>query len=188
MGATLTPPEPPAPSGPDPKAEAKPTEPTTPPPGATPGDETLGEPGKRALDAERKARRDAETRLKELEPLAKAAQERADAEKTDLQKANESLATERDARSKAEAALLRFNVAAEKNIPTKLVRFLVGDTKDEIEASADALLAELGNGDGDPKGVPAKPTERLATGKPSSTLDSEDPLALIRKARGATTT
>jgi hypothetical protein len=173
MGADqpVTPPAPPA----DP--EPKPAEPTE-TPGATP---ELGDAGKKALDTERKARRDAEARLKELEPLAQAAQEKADAEKTELQKASEALATERDARTQAEAALLRYEVGVDKSVPPKLVKFLVGATKEEIEASADALLAELGNGER--PGVPAKPTERMASGKPSSTLDTEDPAALIHRAR-----
>jgi Domain of unknown function (DUF4355) len=159
--------------------------PTTPPPTVpepeAEHDEPLGDGGKRALDRERKARRDAEAKLKELEPLAKAAQDKADAEKTELQKTTEALTAERDARAKAETALLRHEVAIEKGVPSKLVRFLMGGTKEEVEASADALLAELGNGDR--PAVPTKPAERMATGKPSSSLDGEDPMALIKRAR-----
>lgn len=169
MGADIQPSEPILDAPVDPPVEQ-------PPPVTDEGDPDRG--AKRALDAERKARRDAESRLKEFEAAAK---EKADAEKTEVQKATEALASERDARTKAEATLLRFNVAAEKNVPTKLVRFLVGDSKEEIEASADALLAELTNGDR--PGVPTKPTERIASGQPSSTLESDDPMALIAKAR-----
>jgi hypothetical protein len=172
--------QPTAPPAPPADPDNKPAEPAE-TPGATPEQEPLGDGGKKALDSERKARRDAEARLRELEPLAKAAADKAESEKTEVQKATEALAVERDARTKAEAALLRFEVAADKDVPTKLVRFLVGATKEEIEASADALLAELGNGDR--PGVPAKPTERVVSGKPSSTLDSEDPMALIARAR-----
>jgi hypothetical protein len=147
-------------------------------------DEELGERGKKALDRERKARKDLEAKLKELEPLAQAAKEREDADKSELTKATEAFGTERDARVKAEAALLRFTVAADKGVPTKLAQFLGGDSKEEIEASADTLLAEIGNGDR-PQ-VPGKPTERMVSGKPSSSLDTEDPMALIAKARGQT--
>src|SRR4051794_25797355 len=73
---------------------------------ATSGDE-MGETGKKALETERKARRDAEARLKELEPLAEEARNKADAEKSELTKTQEALASERDARTKAEAELLR---------------------------------------------------------------------------------
>jgi hypothetical protein len=141
---------------------------------------------KSALETERRARRDAEGRLKELEPLAKAAKDREDAEKSELTKASEALAFEREARTKAEAQLMKYEVGAEKNVPPKLMRFLHGSTKEEMEKAADALLAELGGGDGSANGggrLPAKPTERLSTGKPSTPLDSEDPMALIARAR-----
>jgi hypothetical protein len=182
MGADIqstTDPAPPALDGPD--ATKTPTEPEVVTPPAKDDDETLGEPGKKALDHERKARRDAEARLKELEPLAQAAKAKEDADKSEIQKVTEALTSERDARTKAEAALLRFNVATDKGVPLKLAQFLSGTTREEIEASADTLVAELGNGDR--PNVPGKPTERMVSGKPSSTLETEDPMALIRKAR-----
>jgi hypothetical protein len=185
MGAdiqpTVTDPPPPTLDGPDGSVATNTTNNTAAVEPAKDDGEQLGTGGKKALDAERKARRDAEAKLKELEPLAKAAQEKADAEKSELQKVNEALAGERDARTKAEGALLRYTVAADKGVPTKLAQFLSGTTKEEVEASADTLLAELGNGDR-PQ-IPGKPTERLVSGKPSSTLDNDDPMALIRKAR-----
>lgn len=148
----------------------------------TNGDEPLGDGGKRALDAERKARRDAEAKLKELEPLIAAAKEREDAEKSETTKLNEALTGERDARTKAELQLLRYTVAADKGISPKHVKFLTGSTKDEIEQSADELLAEFGT----PKpGMPGRPSERLVEGRPSkSKLDQDDPVTLIRKGRG----
>ncbi|MFE2790908.1 hypothetical protein ACFXF8_26720, partial [Nocardiopsis alba] len=65
-------------------------DPTFTPPTATPaeqpppGDEPLGEGGKRALAAEREARRDLERRLKEVEPLAAKYREIEDSQKSDL--------------------------------------------------------------------------------------------------------
>jgi hypothetical protein len=154
------------------------------PPAATADDDALGDSGKKALETERKARRDAEAKLKELEPLAEEARKRADSEKSELTKAGEALQAERSARVAAEKALMRFEVAADKNVPPKLVGFLHGETKEEVEASADALLAEIGpNGDAKPS-VPGRPVERMSSGKPSSSLDDEDPMALIAKARG----
>lgn len=144
--------------------------------------EDLGAGGKKALEAERRARREAEARLKELEPLAKAAAERAEAEKSELTKANETLAAERDARAKAEAALLRHEVAAAKGVSPNLARLLTGTTKEEIEEAADVLLAEMGGG-AKPT-VAGRPTERVASGRPSTSLDDLDPMALIAKARG----
>lgn len=155
------------------------------PPAATTDDDdnTLGETGKKALDSERKARRDAEARLKELEPLADEARKRADAEKSELTKVSEALTEERTARLTAERQVMRFEVCADKGVNLKLVRFLHGDTKEEVEASADALLAEIGNGDAKAS-MPGRPVERMSSGKPSSSLDDEDPMALIAKGRG----
>ena len=160
----------------DPIKPMPPTSPTT-------DDETLGEPGKKALDAERKARRDAENRLKELEPLAEEARKRAEADKTEAQKAAEALGAERDARTKAETSLLRYTVAADKGVPSNLVKFLSGTTKEEVEQSATELLAELGT---TKPSMPGRPTERLTNGKPSNTnkLDSVSPEDLIRMGRG----
>ena len=176
-----------APEGPAPKdAEQSTEQPAAtraPQPPATDDGDALSEAGRKALDTERKARRDAENRLKELEPLAEEARKRADSEKTELTKVSESLAEERTARQTAERALMRFEVAADKGVQPRHVRFLHGDTKEEVEASADALLAEIG-GNGDKPSMPGRPVERLASGKPSAAEEDEDPLALIAKARG----
>lgn len=147
--------------------------------------EPLGEGGKRALDAERKARREAEARLKEMEPIAAELAKRQEAEKTESQRNTEALSAERDARTKAETTLLRYQVGAAKGVPSKLVRFLTGDTKEEVEAAADELLAELAMVK---PAMPGRPTERMTNGQPSSSgLDDMDPMALIAKGRGQTT-
>lgn len=156
---------------------------TTPPaPPAKGDDEPLGEPGKKALDAERKARRDAEARLKELEPLAEEARKRAEADKSETTKLNEALNGEREARTAAERDLLRYTVAADKGVPANLVKFLSGTTKEEVEQSATELLTELGTAK---PSMPGRPAERLSDGRPSkSTLERDDPVTLIRKGRG----
>lgn len=159
-----------------------PTEPTTPP--AT-GDEPLGETGKRALDSERKRAKDLEARVKELEPLAQAAREREDAEKSELTKLNEALSGERDARTKAERELLRYTVAAAKGVPANLAKLLTGTNKEEVEQAADDLLDALGT---NKPTMPGRPTgAALANGKPSqSNLDTKDPMTLIAMGRGQT--
>lgn len=101
----------------------------------------LGEAGKRALNAERKARQAAEKRLKELEAKVK---ESEDAEKTEVERLQGQVAelTKRaeDAESKAD----RFEVAAAKGLSLAQARRLVGATKEELEEDADAMRAELG--------------------------------------------
>lgn len=151
------------------------------------GDEPLGEGGKKALQAERQRAKDLERQLKELEPVIQKAREREDAEKSETTKLNEALAGEREARTKAERDLLRYTVGVAKGVPANLIGHLTGSTNEEVEQSADALLAALG--EARPQ-IPSRPTERVPNaratdGKPvRSTLDDEDPIALIRMGRG----
>lgn len=178
--------------------------PTTDAPGGTPSESPTGAPAppaspappaeppkepedlaglKAALKAERDARRTAEGRAKELEPYEAKIREAEEANKSELTKANEALAAERDARAKADAALLRYQVGADKGVPAKLVPYLTGGSKEEIEASADVLLGEIGSTK-PPSPMSGRPAERMATGEPSTSLDDEDPMALIARARG----
>lgn len=103
--------------------------------GQKPGSEPLGEPGLKALQAERDARAKAESDLaalrKEIEDGKKSAEEKA----ADDLRAAQALAA--DATAKA----LRYEVAAAKGIPLALAGRLTGATKAEIEADADALKA-----------------------------------------------
>lgn len=103
--------------------------------------EELGEAGKRALEAERKARRAAESRAKELEAKVKEAE---DAEKTELEKLQGQVADLTKKAEAAEAKADRFEVAAAKGLSLAQARRLVGSTKEELEADADALRADLG--------------------------------------------
>lgn len=168
-----------------PATDAPTTEPAptpAPEPTSSTTDEPLGEGGKRALTAERQRARELEQKLKELEPLAEEARKRADAEKSETTKLNEALAGERDARGKAEVALLRYTVAADRGVPPDLVKFLTGTTKDQVEQSANELLEAVGN---NKPAMPGRPAERMVDGRPSkSSLDKDDPVTLIRKGRG----
>lgn len=103
-------------------------------------DAPLGEGGKKALDAERKLREaadkratDAENRIKEFE----------DRDKSDAQKLQE----ERDAavaeRDFLRTENLRRDVADEKGLTPAHARRLVGTTREELEADADAVLKDF---------------------------------------------
>lgn len=83
--------------------------------------------------AARKARQEAEARVKEFE----------DRDKSDQEKAAERLQAAEQRAIEAEAKVLRTDVAAAKDVPVKLAKFLTGSTKEELEKSADELLAEL---------------------------------------------
>ena len=113
------------------------------------GDE-LGENGKKALVAERDARKQAEkdrdaalARVKELEESAKP-----DAKSDDALEALKAqvakLTEERDelAAEKA-AAAVRAEVLDAKDIPERLRKWVTGSTKEELEKSADEVLADF---------------------------------------------
>jgi hypothetical protein len=101
-------------------------------------DEPLREPGKRALEDERRARRSAEKALQAAQ--AKIAEfERGD--------------------------LLR-EVASEKGLTVAQARRLQGDTKEELLSDADDLLESFGTKD-DVKPSSSRPKERLRSGAAS---------------------
>lgn len=126
--------------------EQTPQEPVEQDEGATP-DEQLGEAGLKALESERAARKAAE---KERASIAARLKELEDRDKTDAERAAEELAETKRQLAEATAAALRSEVAAAKGVPASL---LSGSTQEELEASADALIAY--------KGEPAKPRLHL---------------------------
>ena len=82
--------------------------------------------------------KDANAKLKELEPVAAKAVELEEASKSELQKAQERAEAAERALADATATAARAEVAAAKGVPVSL---LSGDTREALEASADALLA-----------------------------------------------
>lgn len=82
--------------------------------------------------------KDANKRVKELEPVAAKAVELEEASKSELQKAQERAEAAERALAEATATAVRAEVAAAKGVPVAL---LSGDTREALEASADALLA-----------------------------------------------
>lgn len=103
--------------------------------------EALGENGKKALTAERKARTAAEQKARELEDRIR---EFEDAQKSEDQKRSERLAeSEKHAATNALKAL-RYEVAAERGLPLTAAGRLQGETKEELAADADELIALLG--------------------------------------------
>lgn len=108
----------------------------------------LGEGGKKALEAERRARTAAEKNAtaaqKKLDDMAKRLQAFEDRDKTEAQKLAEAkTAAEREVAT-AKQELMRYRVAANKKLPAELAARLRGDTEEEMAADADALLGVLG--------------------------------------------
>lgn len=120
-------------------------------------------------------------RLKELEPLAKRAQELDEAQKTETQRATEALTAAEQRAVAAEAKLMRAEVAAEKGLTAAQAKRLVGGTREELLADADDYLASLPNAA--PAPTSRTPVEALRPGAlpqaPAPTL--EEQAAELRK-------
>jgi hypothetical protein len=107
----------------------------------------------------------------------------ADGNKTQLDKMAEQLAAIGERATKAEAANLRNEVLAAKKVPAKLAGRIRGDTKEELEADADELIAtwkEAGGklDDDTPPATdaPAGKATAPARGRPREALHSGAPL------------
>lgn len=105
--------------------------------GAKP-DEPLGAPGLAALRSEREARAAAEKAA--ADALAKV-KEFEDRDKSEAQKQQEALEKAQRELAELTVAKTRAEVAAAKGVPADL---LTGGTQEELEASADALIAFRG--------------------------------------------
>lgn len=144
--------DPPAPTDPVQDPPVPQTDPPTDPPADPAKDGDLGDAGKKALEAERKARRDAEKANKSLADKLK---EYEDRDKSELEKAQAAAQEAADRAAKAEAEALRLRLATELQIPPGLHKFLTGTDEDQLRAQIEELkpyLAESkrfqGGGDG----------------------------------------
>jgi hypothetical protein len=99
--------------------------------------------------AARKARQELEARLTELE----------DRDKSEVQKLTGKLSKIEQERDEYRKALIRYEVANEKNVPAKLVPLLTGSTREEIEAQAALILETAKPVDPDFDGGPREPAE-----------------------------
>jgi len=102
--------------------------------------ETLGDAGRKALTAEREARKVAE---KSAAALAERIKQLESANLSELERAQREAAEARSTLEQITKQNLRNSVALAKGVPADLVDFLHGDTEDEIAARADVLLARL---------------------------------------------
>lgn len=133
---------------------------------------------KRALEAERQLRRDAERdarrarqALDDAKKPASGAGEKSD--KTGLEALEERLAAAERRAEEAELKSLRAEIAAEKGLTPRQAKRLVGKTRQELEDDADDLVEDLGlsksNGKGKSKSEGGSETD--ADGKGSEDDD-----------------
>lgn len=100
----------------------------------------LGDAGKKALAAERAAKKAAE---KQLSELAARLQEYEERDKTETQKLAERAELAERERDALRVESLRARVAITKGLPADLMEFLTATDEDELNAQADRLLARL---------------------------------------------
>lgn len=144
----------------------------------------LGDAGKKAIEAEREARKAAEKSARELQRTVAAltgkVKEFEDRDKTDAEKRDARIAeleaalTERDSALEAkDREVLRRDIAKDKDVPVHLV---TGTTKEEMEAAAKAALEW--------RGTTAKPTGfRSGASAPNGANKKEQAAAAIRSMR-----
>lgn len=144
------------------------------------------------FDADRAARLVANLRA-ELADAKAAAQKatesltaREDAEKSDLQKAMDRIASLEKENAKVSMKAARIQAAAKHNLPDDLAEFLTGETEAEIEAKAESLAKFAGQSKSDETTddktqVPGKPKPRLVPGHESSESTGDfDPHAIAK--------
>lgn len=140
-------------------------------------DEQLGDAGKKALDAERSARKKLEDELKELRPLAAKAKEAEDAKKGEVERLTEQLAAATRERDAAMVDRDKFKVGLAKGLSLTQAKRLVGTNEDEFTADADELITDLGTKPGEAKPAPTgKPREQLkpGSGDPDAPVEETD--------------
>jgi hypothetical protein len=167
----------PTPSPGDPAPAPTPTPPQPPaptPPPPTP-DEPLGPAGKRALEAEREARKALEKQVSELAPLRKLAEmlgagTPAANGKSEIELLTERFTAHEKTVAEERAARWRAEVANEKGLPPSLAARLRGETREEMAADADTLKALL-----PPEGprTPAPDPSQGARGGQPADLDAQ---------------
>lgn len=130
-------------------------------------DADLGDGGKKALDEERKARRDAEKVAADLKAQL---QKLTDADKSETEKLADRVAAAEKRAEEAEARVIRAEVAHAKRLTPAQAKRLSGSTREELEADADELIETFGvagdkaGDDGDKPNPSGRPKEDLRGG------------------------
>lgn len=143
-----------------PEGEPEPIEPT---PEVTPKGPLPDDPAalKAELDKVRKEAAKYRTEARDLRPLADKARQIEEADKTEAQKLADANAAEKTRADNAERELLRYKVAAVKQVPASLIDRLKGETEEEMAEDADLLLKDMnrapGSADSGPRDRDDKP-------------------------------
>ena len=129
----------------------------------TPEVPELGDAGKKAIQAEREARKVADKRADDLAAELKAIK---DAQLSDEDRAKKAAVETADELSKLRLDVNRKEVALDTGLPSEWVPFLTGETKEAMEAQADILLTRLNA----PKTPKADPSQGPAGSTPKQSV------------------
>ena len=132
----------------------------------------------RKANQEAKALRE---RVKELEAVERKLQELEDAEKSQLDKANERISAAERRAEDAETRALRLQVAHEKGLTPAQAKRLSGSTQEELEADADELAELFAPSSGREESTSRGPKPRIDDDTPSDAGADEDPAELAKK-------
>jgi hypothetical protein len=150
-------------------------------------EDKLGDNGRRALTSERQARRAAEKEAKTLRERLSAFE---DAQKSELQKAQEAAQRYESELTTTRVANARLMAAVAHDLPPDLIDLLGDGTEDEIDARAKLLAEKLAAAAPPPaaeaKASPAttRPVESLTPGGKPANAEPEDPNSWIRRMAG----
>lgn len=117
------------------------------------------------------------TKLREAEPVLKQHQEREEANKTELQRAQEALAAKERALADLQMVNARMELAAIRNIPPDRIHLIGSGSREEMEVNA-AQLGELFSTTKPPAPPSDRPVEGLrpgATPEPPKPVDNSYP-------------
>lgn len=110
-----------------------------------------------------------ETRAKSNEAAAKRVEEMEAASKSEVERLQDAAKTASQRADEAEQRATRYEVAADKGVPAKLLKFITGSDREAMEESADELLEAIGNKADD---TPASDGTTTNGGKPREALKS----------------
>ena len=131
------------------------------------------------VNAEAKSLRE---RLRKAEEAERKLAEIEDANKSEVQKMQERLAAAEKAAAESNRQATLAKVAASKKLPPSLADRLRGETVEEMEADADALLADLGTQFVAKTAAGSDATGAGVVGKPGS-IDAMSPAEIVKATR-----
>lgn len=130
--------------------------------------------GTETVDWKAKAR-EWEKRAKENKDAALKLQELEDAKKTETEKLTDKLTTAAQQRDQLASEAMKLRIALRKGVPADLIDRLRGETEEEVEADADALLALVAPKDDSTAPGPRPDLSQGSSGNGATALNG-DPL------------